>query len=77
MLMFYYILTGLHAVHLTIGIGLLVWLIAQARLGRLTPERYIPVEVVGLYWHFVDVVWIFLLPLLYLTGTHHVSDLHF
>jgi cytochrome c oxidase subunit 3 len=77
MLMFYYILTGLHAVHLTIGIGLLVWLIVRARLGRLTPERYIPVEVVGLYWHFVDVVWIFLLPLLYLTGTHHLSDLHF
>jgi cytochrome c oxidase subunit 3 len=77
MLMFYYILTGLHAVHLTIGIGLLGWLIAQARLGRLTPQRYIPVEVIGLYWHFVDVVWIFLLPLLYLTGTHHVSDLHF
>jgi cytochrome c oxidase subunit 3 len=77
MLMFYYIMTGLHAVHLTIGIGLLVWLMARARRGLLTPERYIPVEVVGLYWHFVDVVWIFLLPLLYLTGTHHLSDLHF
>jgi cytochrome c oxidase subunit 3 len=77
MLIFYYVLTGLHAVHLTIGIGQLIWLIAQARLGQLTPQRSIPVEVVGLYWHFVDVVWIFLRPLLYLTGTHHLADLHF
>jgi cytochrome c oxidase subunit 3 len=76
-LMFYYIMTGLHAVHLTVGIGLLLWLIGRARRGSLTAERYIAVEVVGLYWHFVDVVWIFLLPLLYLTGTHTFSDLHF
>lgn len=77
MLSFYYILTGLHAVHLTIGIGLVLWLVWIAKRGRVTPEHYAPVEVVGLYWHFVDIVWIFLLPLLYLTGTHAVRDLHF
>ena len=77
MLAFYYIMTGLHAVHMVIGVGLLTWLVLRARRGTLTPERYMAVEVVGLYWHFVDIVWIFLLPLLYLTGTHHASDLHF
>jgi cytochrome c oxidase subunit 3 len=77
MLVFYYIMTGLHAVHMIVGMGLLVWLVIEARRGLLTPVRYMPVEVIGLYWHFVDIVWIFLLPLLYLTGTHHASDLHF
>lgn len=77
MLVFYYILTGLHAVHMLVGMGLLFWLVGRARQGTLTPVRYMAVEVVGLYWHFVDIVWIFLLPLLYLTGTHHLSDLHF
>jgi cytochrome c oxidase subunit 3 len=73
MLVFYYIMTGLHAAHMIIGMGLLVWLVMRARAGMLTPVRYMAVEVVGLYWHFVDIVWIFLLPLLYLTGTHHAS----
>jgi cytochrome c oxidase subunit 3 len=78
MLVFYYIMTGLHAVHMIVGMGLLIWLVMEARKGLLTPVRYMPVEVVGLYWHFVDIVWIFLLPLLYLTGTHHITtDLHF
>jgi len=77
MLVFYYIMTGLHAVHMIVGMGLLVWLVIEARKGLLTPVRYMPVEVIGLYWHFVDIVWIFLLPLLYLTGTHHLPDLHF
>jgi cytochrome c oxidase subunit 3 len=77
MLVFYYIMTGLHAVHMLVGMGLLIWLVARARRALLTPVRYMAVEVVGLYWHFVDIVWIFLLPLLYLTGTHHRSDLHF
>ncbi len=77
MLVFYYVMTGLHAVHMIVGMGLLVWLVFEARKGLLTPVRYMPVEVIGLYWHFVDIVWIFLLPLLYLTGTHHLSDLHF
>lgn len=77
MLVFYYIMTGLHAAHMVVGMGLLVWLVMRARAGMLTPLRYMAVEVVGLYWHFVDIVWIFLLPLLYLTGMHHPKDLHF
>ena len=60
-----------------IGIGVLVVLTILARRGRFSSEHYTPVEVAGLYWHFVDVIWIFLLPLLYLIGTHKPSDLHF
>ena len=70
-------MTGLHAVHLTVGIGIMVWMIVLARKGRFGADYYNPVEVSGLYWHFVDVIWIFLLPLLYLIGTHSVHDLHF
>jgi cytochrome c oxidase subunit III len=77
MLVFYYVMTMLHAVHLMVGIGLVVWLIARAARATLTPAHYSATEVVGLYWHFVDVIWIFLLPLLYLTGTHSWHDLHF
>lgn len=73
----YYIMTGLHAIHVTAGIAVLLWLVVLAWRGRLPPEYYTPVEVTGLYWHFVDVVWIFLLPLLYLIGTHALEDLHF
>ena len=68
---FYYVMTLLHALHLIIGIGILLWLAHLAWRGRFTPDYYSPVEVGGLYWHFVDVVWIFLLPLLYLVGTRH------
>src|SRR5438270_11018851 len=75
-LVFYYVMTGLHATHLTVGIGVMVWLIVLARRGRFGPENYNAVEISGLYWHFVDVVWIFLLPLLYLIGTHSFRDLH-
>jgi len=77
MLAFYYIMTGLHAVHRLVGMGLLVWLLLRARQGTLTPVRYMAVELLGLHWHIVDIIWIFLLPLLYLTGTHQGSDLHF
>jgi cytochrome c oxidase subunit 3 len=76
-LIFYYVMTGLHAVHLTVGIGIMVWMIVLARKGRFGSDYYNPVEVSGLYWHFVDVIWIFLLPLLYLIGTHSLHDLHF
>ncbi len=68
-LAFYYIMTGLHALHLTIGIGLLAVQAVLAGRGWFPPENYMPIELAGLYWHFVDVVWIFLLPLLYLVGT--------
>ena len=65
---FYFAMTGLHALHMIIGIGLLLWLVLRARKGNFTPHYFAPVEVVGLYWHFVDIVWIFLFPLLYLIG---------
>jgi cytochrome c oxidase subunit 3 len=65
---FYFAMTGLHALHMIIGMGLLLWLFLRARKGTFTPHYFAPVEVVGLYWHFVDIVWIFLFPLLYLIG---------
>ena len=67
----YFAMTGLHAVHMIIGVGLLGWLLVQARRGRFGPAYYTPVEVSGLYWHFVDIVWIFLYPLLYLIPRHY------
>ncbi|HEV8608786.1 MAG TPA: cytochrome c oxidase subunit 3 family protein [Thermoanaerobaculia bacterium] len=66
----YFTMTGLHAAHMIVGIGILTVLVLQARKGRYTPEYHNPVEVSGLYWHFVDIVWIFLFPLLYLLGRH-------
>jgi cytochrome c oxidase subunit 3 len=66
----YFAMTGLHAAHMIIGIGILTVLVLQARKGRYGPAYYTPVEVSGLYWHFVDIVWIFLFPLLYLIGRH-------
>jgi len=65
---FYFFLTGIHALHMVIGVGILTTLIVLAARGRFSPQRYNPVEVSGLYWHFVDIVWIFLYPLLYLIG---------
>ena len=66
----YFCMTGLHALHMIIGLGLLAWLAAKARAGAFTERYSTPVEMVGLYWHFVDVIWIFLFPLLYLLGRH-------
>lgn len=62
----YYMMTGLHGLHVVIGMGLMVWLIVKASKGRFSSSYYNPVEVVGLYWHLVDIIWIFLFPLLYL-----------
>jgi cytochrome c oxidase subunit III len=62
----YFMMTGLHAIHMIIGIGILGTLLVLAWLGWFSPEWHSPVEVAGLYWHFVDIVWIFLFPLLYL-----------
>ncbi len=64
----YFVMTGLHALHMVIGIGLLTWLVVLARRGRFTAGNHNFVEGVGLYWHFVDIVWIFLFPVLYLLG---------
>jgi cytochrome c oxidase subunit 3 len=66
----YFAMTGMHALHMVIGAGLLTFLIIFSIKGRYDPEYHSPVEVVGLYWHFVDIVWIFLFPLLYLLGRH-------
>ncbi len=66
----YFAMTGLHALHMIIGIGMMLVLMVFARKGRYTPEYHAPVELGGLYWHFVDIVWIFLFPLLYLLGAH-------
>ena len=66
----YFGMTGLHALHMVIGAGLLLWLIVEARKGRYDENYNTPVENVGLYWHFVDIVWIFLFPLLYLINRH-------
>jgi cytochrome c oxidase subunit III len=63
---FYFAMTGLHALHMIVGIGVLAVLIYMAWRGRFSPEYYTPVEMSGLYWHFVDIVWIYLFPLLYL-----------
>ncbi len=64
----YFAMTGLHAIHVTAGIVLLSIMAALAWRGRFSPEYHTPVEVTGLYWHFVDIVWVFLFPLLYLAG---------
>jgi len=67
---FYFAMTGMHALHMVIGVAILLVLLFQAWRGRFSPLHYAPVELTGLYWHFVDVVWIFLFPLLYLIGAH-------
>jgi cytochrome c oxidase subunit III len=66
----YFGMTGLHALHMVIGAGLLFWLLKESLVGRFTPEWNTPVDLVGLYWHFVDIVWIYLFPLLYLIDRH-------
>ncbi len=67
---FYFAMTGFHALHMVIGIGILAVIIWMAHRGRFTADYYNPVENTGLYWHFVDIIWIFLFPLLYLVGHH-------
>jgi cytochrome c oxidase subunit 3 len=66
----YFVMTGLHALHMIIGLGIFAWLLYMAWKGRFTPEYHTPVEIGGLYWHFVDLVWIYLFPLLYLIDRH-------
>jgi cytochrome c oxidase subunit 3 len=63
---FYFVMTGWHALHMVIGFGLLTALWIQTNNNRFSAEYYTPVELTGLYWHFVDIVWVFLFPLLYL-----------
>ncbi|MBX7246066.1 MAG: cytochrome c oxidase subunit 3 family protein [Candidatus Sumerlaeaceae bacterium] len=66
----YYCMSGLHGIHVILGIVVIGWLWWINQKGRITPEYNVPVEMVGLYWHFVDIIWIFLFPLLYLLGLH-------
>lgn len=62
----YYVLTGMHGLHVIIGIGVLIWIALRAARGDFSSKYYLAVENTGLYWHLVDLVWIFLFPLLYL-----------
>jgi cytochrome c oxidase subunit 3 len=64
---FYFIITGLHALHMVVGLGVIIALLILAARGRFgDPRDFVPVDVTGLYWHFVDIVWIFVFPILYL-----------
>jgi len=69
----YFAMTGLHALHMVIGAGLLAALLYQTHKGRFSAAYYTPIDMVGLYWHFVDIVWIYLFPLLYLIDRHGVK----
>jgi cytochrome c oxidase subunit III len=64
----YFMMTGLHGIHVLIGMGVIAWVLKRTIRGEFSPEYYTPVELVGFYWHFVDLVWIYLFPLLYLVG---------
>ena len=76
--MFYYCMTGIHVLHMIVGIGLILWLYLLAQRGYFKhPERYVYVEVTSLYWHFVDMMWFFLVALLYAAGPHSLKTLHF
>ncbi len=66
----YFIMTGLHALHMVVGAGLLTMLIVQAQRGKFSAEYNTPIDMIGLYWHFVDIIWIYLFPLLYLIDRH-------
>jgi cytochrome c oxidase subunit 3 len=66
----YFMMTGLHALHMIVGIGIMMVMLYWSMTGIITVEYSSPIEISGLYWHFVDIVWIFLFPLLYLIGRH-------
>ena len=66
----YFIMTGLHALHMIVGVGLFAYITYYALHKRYGPHYYTPVEIAGLYWHFVDIIWIYLFPLLYLIDRH-------
>ena len=66
----YFMMTGVHALHMVVGVVLMLIILRMAWKGQFGPDYYGPVEISGLYWHFVDIVWIFLFPLLYLIGKH-------
>jgi cytochrome c oxidase subunit 3 len=69
----YFALTGMHAIHMIVGVGIFVVITWMAHKDRFTPEYHTPLEIAGLYWHFVDIVWIYLFPLLYLIDRKPIS----
>jgi cytochrome c oxidase subunit III len=69
----YFGMTGMHALHMLIGLGLLFWLLWRAMRGEFTQGYVAPIENFGLYWHFVDIVWLYLFPLLYLINRHPLA----
>lgn len=64
----YFCMTGLHGLHVILGMGLMAWVISKARKNRFSERYFTPVELGALYWHLVDLIWIYLFPLLYLVG---------
>lgn len=66
----YFVTTGLHSLHVLIGVLLILTLSVFTATRRITSEKYMAVEIIGLYWHFVDIIWVFLFPLYYLAGAH-------
>lgn len=64
----YFMMTGLHGIHVLVGMGLISWVLIRSNRGEFSSSYYTPVELVGLYWHLVDLIWIYLFPLLYLIG---------
>lgn len=62
----YFLMTGLHGIHVLVGMGLITWLLVRAMRSEFNSRYFAPVDLVGLYWHLVDLIWIFLFPLLYL-----------
>jgi cytochrome c oxidase subunit 3 len=67
---FYFLMTGLHALHMTIGLGILSVLLFRTFLGCFTAEYHTPIDMGGLYWHFIDIVWVFLYAIFYIPGLH-------
>ena len=65
---FYFCMSGLHGLHVLIGMGLISWITYRNMKGEFNPKYYTPIEGVGIFWHIVDLIWIFLFPLLYLVG---------
>jgi cytochrome c oxidase subunit 3 len=65
---FYYCMTGLHGLHVLIGMALITWVMIRNIKGEFNPNYYTPIEGIGIFWHIVDLIWIFLFPLLYLVG---------
>ena len=66
---FYFALTGIHALHMVVGVGIMLYIVWLARRNEFSPDYYNPVEIAGLYWHFVDIVWIIIFTVVYLIPT--------